>query len=344
VTQALLNKTRVSELIQFLTKKHKVVGPTPLTHGQFKFSEITSWDEIDLDYIPTLLPPKKYFLPQKETLLHYNIDSEEQGQVGVEIEKTVLFGLHTCDLAGIQCLNMVFADRPKDLHYMIRKQHFTLIGLECNDYCDNYANCAMLFNHQPKGGYDLFFTELKDCYMVDINTHKGDLIVEKSGLFKPTTPAEQKELRQLRKRKKQIFKSELPIAYQDIVRLFEETFDSNVWVELGRRCLSCGNCTNVCPTCYCFDIIDEPDWNLKQGRRTRSWDSCQHEEFARIAGDENFRKERSDRQRHRFNRKFHYPVERYKRIFCTGCGRCSRTCMAKINLKETLNALIECRG
>jgi len=71
------------------------------------------------------------------------------------------------------------------------------------------------------------------------------------------------------------------------------------------------------------------------------WDSCQNESFALVAGGENFREERSQRQRHRYYRKFKYNVDRYARFFCTGCGRCSRTCMAGIDLKETLKQLVE---
>ena len=110
------------------------------------------------------------------------------------------------------------------------------------------------------------------------------------------------------------------------------------------KCLSCGNCTNVCPTCYCFDVRDEPELDLSKGRRIRVWDSCQHESFAKVAGGESFRKQRSERQRHRFSRKYSYPMARYKRLFCTGCGRCSRSCMAKIAMKETLAALLDVRG
>ncbi|MCL4536589.1 MAG: 4Fe-4S dicluster domain-containing protein [Nitrospirae bacterium] len=110
---------------------------------------------------------------------------------------------------------------------------------------------------------------------------------------------------------------------------------------MEERCLACGNCTNVCPTCYCFDIIDEIELDMKTGRRYRRWDSCQLEPFAKVAGGENFRKERSARQRHRYYRKFRYPVSKFARFFCTGCGRCSRTCMAKINLKDVLSALLK---
>lgn len=344
MTQAQIKKLKLADLVSFLASRQKVVGPVALGHNQYKFAEVRSLQEMALDYIPTILPPKKYFMPQHETLLKYDVAKGQQMQAVVEVEELVLFGVHTCDLAGIQCLNVVFSDRPKDLHYLMRKNHFTLIGLECNGYCDSYANCAMLRNHLPKGGYDLFLSELDDCYFVDINTHKGELLVEESGLFTPVMPATEEQLLVLRNKKQQVFKSEVAIRYQDIPRLFNETFESDVWKQVGERCLSCGNCTNVCPTCYCFDVMDEPELDLSKGRRIRVWDSCQHENFAKIAGGESFRETRLDRKRHRFNRKFHYPMERYKRIFCTGCGRCSRACMAKIDLKETIRELMEERG
>ncbi|MCK5224551.1 4Fe-4S dicluster domain-containing protein, partial [Candidatus Calescamantes bacterium] len=114
-----------------------------------------------------------------------------------------------------------------------------------------------------------------------------------------------------------------------------------VWDEIGEKCVSCGNCTNVCPTCYCFDIIDDINLDLNTGTRTRVWDSCQNGSFAEVAGGENFREDRGERQRHRLNRKFNYPVSKFRRYFCTGCGRCTRACVAGIDLKETINALIE---
>ncbi|PIQ88498.1 MAG: hypothetical protein COV72_08020 [Candidatus Omnitrophica bacterium CG11_big_fil_rev_8_21_14_0_20_42_13] len=109
---------------------------------------------------------------------------------------------------------------------------------------------------------------------------------------------------------------------------------------MGKRCVGCGNCTAVCPTCYCFDVLDELDFNLNDGLRYRIWNSCQMDDFARVSGGEDFRPGRDARQRHRYYRKFKYPVDKFNRYFCTGCGRCSRTCMAEINLIETVNDLI----
>lgn len=333
-----LAKKDFDAFISALTQSHKVVAPVSRGNNNFSFSEVLSGKEISLKYIPTILPPKKYFLPTQETIAAYNKRENALNAI-LEYEKMVIFGVHTCDLAGIQCLNMVFSDKPKDINYIIRKNKIAIIGLECNDYCDQYASCHVVDNHLPNGGYDLFFTELKDVFIVHINTMLGDELVNKTAVFKPADVNILKELESLRENKRSIFKNEVNVKHEELKPLFDSSFESKVWEDLNKRCVACGNCTNVCPTCYCFDIIDEPNLDLNTGVRYRRWDSCQNESFAKVAGNENFREERGQRQRHRYMRKFKYPVDKYSRYFCTGCGRCSRTCMAQIKLKETINAL-----
>lgn len=341
---AVLSKNKLDKFVKYLSRDQKVMGPVSIGNNNYKFQEVHSVQEMSLKHIPTILPPKKYFMPQYETLLEYDVSNGQEMTAVVELEEMVLFGVHTCDLAGIQCLSIVFSDRPKDLHYLVRKNHIILIGFECTEYCDSYASCAMMKNHLPKGGYDLFFTELENHYYIHINTYHGEKLITGSKLFDEISYDIQNELNLVRERKAEVFKNEVPIRYQDIPRLFEETFESPVWDKLGEKCLSCGNCTNVCPTCYCFDVQDIPDLDLSTGKRIRVWDSCQHEDFAKVAGGESFREKRGDRKRHRFNRKFKYPMDRYGRLFCTGCGRCSRACMAEIDLKKTIFSLIEERG
>jgi sulfhydrogenase subunit beta (sulfur reductase) len=252
-----------------------------------------------------------------------------------------IFGVHTCDLAGIQCLNMVFSERPKDYNYLVRKNNITIIGLECGDYCDQFASCALMNSELPNGGYDLFVTEFDEYLLFHVSTQAGEDIVGSTGLFEDADASHMSRLSEYRKNKKSIFKKELPIDSKDIAALFDKCFDSKVWDDLNERCLACGNCNNVCPTCYCFDIIDEPALDLTSGVRYRRWDSCQLEPFARVAGGANFRENRGARQRHRYYRKFSYPVKKFFRYFCTGCGRCSRACMAHIRLKDVLMDLIK---
>jgi len=336
----ILDKSDFDEFIRKLASIQKLVAPVKKGVKNFVFNEVSSADEISLKYIPTILPPKKYFFPPQETLLEYNISKKEY-KAAFEYERMTIFGVHTCDLAGIQCLNMVFSDSPKDINYLARKDKIAIIGLECNEYCDEYASCGVMDTYLPNGGYDLFFTDLGSYFMVHINTLLGENIIENIGLFSTARGDNINELNKLRQGKRDIFKDEVNTSHKALKSVFDNGFKAQVWDDLDRRCLSCGNCTNVCPTCYCFDIIDDINFDLNTGRRYRVWDSCQSESFAKITGGKNFREERGSRQRHRYMRKFKYPVEKYSRYFCTGCGRCSRQCMAGINLKETIDSLVE---
>lgn len=337
----ILKKENFNAFISKMAKLHKVFAPVSRGNNNFSFEQVSSGDEVAIRYIPTILPPKKYFMPQKETLLEFNLSKGMDSTPVAESEWAVLFGVHTCDIAGIQCLNMIFSTRPRDFNYLTRKHRITIIGLECNDYCDEYASCNLVNANLPSGGYDLFFTDMGEYFMVHINTQAGEDIIESAKCFDEVEGPHMNNLKKLRERKRELFKNEVPIDSRKLPYLFDRSFDSKVWDAVGERCVGCGNCTNVCPTCYCFDIKDEINLDMKTGSRFRVWDSCQVEPFTRVAGGENFRKARADRQKHRYYRKFRYHKDKYSRLFCTGCGRCSRTCMAGIRLKETLNSLIK---
>ena len=335
----ILKKTELDGFITKLARKMKVFAPVAKGHDNFAFEEVVSAAAIAVNYIPTILPPKKYFMPQREKLLDFDISGgKPKDSASLEAPELAIFGVHTCDLAGIQCLNMVFSEKPRDYNYILRKEKNFIIGLECNNYCDTHASCALAGNHNPNGGYDLFFTDLGDRFIVHVNTQKGEKLAEELGVAEAVS-SDMDALGRVREGKKNVFHNEIGVEQKSLAEIFAKSTESKVWQQVGDRCVSCGNCTNVCPTCYCFDMADTVNLDLKTGFRTRTWDSCQFETFAAVAGGENFRKERSARQRHRYYRKFKYPLDKFYRAFCTGCGRCTRTCMAKINLKDTLKAL-----
>lgn len=332
-----MKKADFPAFVETLAKKRKVVAPVKRGDKSFAFEEVKRADEVALDYIPTILPPKKYFLPQSEVLAEYD------GKTGMReatlySQDTAVLGAHTCDLAGIQCLNAAFMD-PEDANYNARKKRVALVGLECTARCDQYATCGLMGTYNPNGGYDLMLTELRDRFIIHVNTQTGDGLLAGMPFIKDAGDADRKELAELRKKKEAVFKPEIDLGGKALRSLFANSFQDGVWKELGDKCLSCGNCTNVCPTCYCFDMEQEEDLDGSKGRVVRRWDSCQNRPFATVAGGENFREERADRQRHRFMRKFHYPHEKYGRYFCTGCGRCTRACMAGISLPETIEKL-----
>ena len=336
----LLKKKDFSLFVTKIVQKKKLVAPVSRPNNNFAFEEVTRAEQIALKYIPTILPPKKYFLPQREKIQQFDKQAR-QWTPAIDGEDVVVFGIHTCDLAGIEFLDRVMNADPKDINYISRRPKVTTIGLECNDYCDHFASCRVMNTHLPSGGYDLFLTELKESFLIQIATPTGEELIKLIGICPLASDADKKELADLRKKKEAIFKPEIKPTHERLKPLLAASKESPVWNDLDSRCLACGNCTNVCPTCYCFDIRDDIDLNLNTGIRYRVWDGCQSENFAKVAGGENFRKSRGARQRHRYMRKFNYPVDKFQMYSCTGCGRCSRTCMAKINLKETLNALAE---
>jgi formate hydrogenlyase subunit 6/NADH:ubiquinone oxidoreductase subunit I len=135
------------------------------------------------------------------------------------------------------------------------------------------------------------------------------------------------------------FPYRLNFDVSELPSLLDMSMKSPLWEELGQRCLSCAACTNVCPTCFCFDVRDEVELDLKRGQRLRHWDSCQLDEFATVAGGHNFRVSRGLRQRHRFLRKGKYILDAHKYLGCVGCGRCARACLVDITPVGVFNEL-----
>ena len=127
----ILTKDKLDSFVKGLAKKMKVYGPVAKGFNNFAFEEVASAGEMALTYIPTILPPKKYFMPQREKLLDFDLTGGKPKDTAVvDAPEIALFGVHTCDLAGIQSLNMVFGERPRDYNYILRKEKIFIIGLE----------------------------------------------------------------------------------------------------------------------------------------------------------------------------------------------------------------------
>ncbi len=181
-------------------------------------------------------------------------------------------------------------------------------------------------------------------YIVEAKTERGDNLMD--GLSDAPEAAESwLEQRRLfwEYNKQRLRKHELRVEPSKWPKLLDEAYNHPVWEEMAKSCFSCGSCNLVCPTCYCFDVRDEVNWNLSTGERIRVWDGCMLADFAIVAGNLNFRKSRADRYRHRYYRKGKYvPPKIGGSIACVGCGRCITACVAKIaNPVEIFNRLAE---
>lgn len=329
----------IGPLIGYLMASHEVVGPLR-KDARYAFGVLTTPDEPVVGYSTTILPPKKYLFPQRETLLRYHLKPEIQVQPVVDDRPRVLFGLHPCDIHATWLLDAMFTSENTDDNYTVRRNRALVIGLDCAQPCDEYAFCRSMQTWNADGeGYDLFLTPVDGAYLVEIGSPQGEAILTGWGKAREAVYEDRVKLRNFLRHKEEVFPSPLDARVEELPGILGRSWNSLLWDVLGERCLACGTCNLVCPTCYCFDVHDEMDLSLTAGERYRVWDSCQLEGFAKVGTGENFRESRAYRQRHRFYRKAKYLYEKYGRTACVGCGRCARQCLVKINPVEVFNQL-----
>jgi sulfhydrogenase subunit beta (sulfur reductase) len=315
-----------------------VIGPVRKS-DKYVFAPLAEAKDLVLDYVSTILPPKKQMFPARETLVRFKTVPRLQLEAVVESPPQIIVGVHPCDLRGIWGLDRTFGDDHCDANYAARRAATLLIGVDCLP--DEYCFCASVGSRLPEeGAFDLFLTDIGDTYTVEVGSESGRALLDKYAQSREATGADLAALAKSRRRKVDAMQAHLNADVQTLPLLFESMQKAVTWEETAAKCLSCGTCNLVCPTCYCFDVGDLMQLNLSEGERQRQWDGCMLADFATVSGGHNFRKQAKDRLRHRYYRKFQYLMTKYGKSFCTGCGRCSRACLVHINPPDTVNALI----
>lgn len=339
----LINQAAMDEWVGGLIE-HQTVYGVQAKQDRFAFDRLHAAAALRLDYDVTILPPKKYFQPQRETIIKFDRKTVTFESV-VDDEPFVLFGVHPYDMVAISQMDKVFAMDNFDKHYMARRVNATIVVTSVqNPSPAVFAACMGNATMKGRSDHDVLITKLPDGdYVVDPRTRKGDRLCE--GLA--TAPeadadalAGREEVWAANERNLRRF--ELEVEPEDLPDLLERSRSHPVWEEKAELCYSCGSCNFVCPTCYCFDVEDEMNWDMETGQRVRKWDGCMLEDFAAVAGGHNFRSNRAARYSHRYYRKGKYSWDMYGEIACVGCGRCITACTAGIaNPVEVFNTLME---
>ena len=337
----ILPKAALSPWVEAMLADHRVVGPKAVD-DRYLFDEIASPGELALDYTQTILPPKKALLPQREELLRFDLGDGTIEPV-LDAQPTVLLGVHTCDLHAIRLLDSIFSGGYADQHYQARREQLTLVSLECLTPCTEYSFCKSMGTLTATEGFDVHLTDMGSSYAVDVATERGAALVEGLADLRDAVDADYERLNQTLAEKWPRFPYRLECDVTELDSLLSVSYSSDLWDELGEKCLGCGSCTTVCPTCYCFNVFDEVDFTLSAGRRYRVWDGCPLDQFAVVAGGHNFRSTNAARQRHRFFRKGKYQMDKHGLVGCVGCGRCAQACLVDINPVTTFNELVRRR-
>ncbi len=321
-----LTRPQADELFRSLKDQYAVWAPMLMKgEGCFSDTDIIRYGQPDtLDDIEwdrkSDYSFKEALIPINQTLFYY---TEDQTIVPGGPARDLLIFLRACDINALRRLDQIYLKNgDPDFYYnrVREKTHFVLMG--CPESCKS-GFCVSMGTSRTED-YDLYLKVGCDTVLADV---KDDALAKAfSGMKElevtPEAPLENHE------------KVTLP------KKLSNESFTLDIWKEYGSRCIGCGRCNFVCPTCTCFTMQDifYKD-NPKSGERRRVWASCQVDGYDTIAGGIKFRKTQADQMRFKVMHKIYDFEKRFGYTMCVGCGRCDDVCPEYISYSNLVNRL-----
>ena len=330
-----LKKNNLFSFLEIISEKADLWAPVKKGDKHI-FKEITDFSQIEMNTTRTILPPRKIFLPSSFSM--FSTSEKGYKEDFSHASKKILFGVHPCDIHGLLILDSFHKQAFLDPYFLKARENTLIIGLSC--WPDEYCFAKSTNTHIIEEGYDLFLTDLEDFFLVWIGSSQGDdLIRLKPELFDENlTDKDIQTYIEWQTERDKAYKWDLNFtAMPDLVEL---KYKDPLWEKLGTACLACGSCSNVCPTCNCYNIMDKQFLGGKDGKLMRHWDACTLEEYSLVAGGENFREKRSDRLKLWYTHKLQAFISKYGKPSCVGCGRCIVTCPVGINIRTVGKSLL----
>lgn len=332
-----LNKEQLDQVLDIWNEKSSVYVPV----GKGKDIQLLPLCEGERteDYINLSLPVKEMVFEQKEGLFKWNKNGdciEIEGLADQHSKNRLLFGARACDTYGIAYTDRFYLREYPDPNYRSRRSETTIVAVNClkaGQHCFCTSVGTGVFSTL---GYDLALTPMDSYYLVEVATLKGEaLISDTQSYFTEIDNDILKGKEALMARVEESFPLKM-----DLTNLWEDmskTFDADFWLDEAHACIGCTGCTNICPTCTCFNVVEEKI-DEDSGRRVRYWDSCQSEHFTRNAEHHNPR-DAVSRVRYRIYDKLKYIEERFGFKGCSGCGRCTDVCPTYISIIDIIGKI-----
>lgn len=336
-----IKKKDILKLLESINGEYNIFVPAR-EDDDARFSLFKPGQEIYWDYRNTKISPKEILFPQAETLFSFGEEAEiKTGSSAADKKGYLIFGIRPCDAQAISLLDKVFGGEDfKDPYYIERRKKTTVVALACNKPRLECFCTSMNGRPDNEEGSDIILYDLGEDVLAGAVTKKGEEFIEKlSKWFKEAgkTDIDRKD----KLMESSLKKIESQVDIENLKEKLDSAFDASFWNDVHQKCLGCGICTYLCPTCHCFDITDEispdtADSKTPVGKRVRCWDSCMYPLFTLHASGHNPRPTYRERMRQRIMHKFNYCPENFNEIFCVGCGRCVINCPVNIDIREML--------
>ncbi|MBI5071604.1 4Fe-4S dicluster domain-containing protein [Candidatus Falkowbacteria bacterium] len=348
-----MTHAELQKFIAFLMKRGWTVFAPEKRPGEVVYAEVQDAAKVKLISEPPLHSFKRFLVPPEETLFEYEKDKlNEVRDAGIKIPKQVIFGINPVDLKAIVMLNQIF---ERDPWYQERMRRTLIIGqslipadVEHNIFQIKYEEDILehlqfdiFLEVQPltparnasasvAGGPTLSPKGRGAEYFVYTGSEEGQSSLEDFGYEDYEHIAFAGPIRE------EGF-DPMMVKYRDALR---KTYKKEIWEnDIGARCIECGKCTLICPTCFCFDMKDQPDLVGDGGVRKRAWSACFYNDFSEVAGGHKFLKTTAERIHFWYYHKFVRIPDQIQIMGCVGCGRCAKVCPVNINIFKVLAAL-----
>jgi len=330
-----IKKKDIARFLDTMRTEYKVFAPVARDE-RVAFEEISSGNEVVLDYQNTTTPPKGILFPQTEQLFSYACTKDRAAIAAPPFEEKpqLIFGIRPCDARSFLLFDRVFDGAYTDPYYINRRENSILVSIGCvrpraSCFCTSVGGGPFATE-----GSDLLLIETGEEYLIQIVTDKGARLLKERG-FKDAGKDALTEARNVINAAEAALGPGIEI--EGLKEKLDKNFDHPLWQKLTEKCLGCGVCTYLCPTCHCFDIVDEA--HASTGQRMRTWDSCQFPQFTLQASGANPRTTVKERFRQRIMHKFSYMLEGYEQIGCVGCGRCVTECPVNLDIRHVVNSI-----
>jgi NAD(P)H-flavin reductase/NAD-dependent dihydropyrimidine dehydrogenase PreA subunit len=355
-----LARANLGVLIDLLREDGRtVIGPT-VVDGAITLAEIRSVDELPagvgdeqqpgkyhltqhgdrrlFDYAVGPISPKRWTFPP---VVAINVGRRDGRAVtfeaaAIDPPRLALLGVRACELAALGIQDRVFLGGPyTDEDYRERRRNALVVAVNCTSASSTCFCTSMGTGPEARGGYDLVLTELDEGFVVRAGSPEGADLVAR-------LPVRGADAGQMLRAAEAVGKVAAtmgdPLPTAGLHDRLLAQFDSQHWAQIAERCLSCANCTMVCPTCFCSSVTQRSDLDGGVSTSERVWDFCFTAGFAKVAGG-SFRSRPRDRYRQWLTHKFATWVDQFGTFGCVGCGRCITWCPVGIDIRAELLAI-----